>query len=170
MVYSAICPRYSRRLLALPSRRSPTFGAVPPLREGDLSCCRRSLHPATLFPRPYKISPSPNPILIPSVFSEFSANLPFPFSHQGLWEFFILAKESICPISLLWHMHFTCIPLFLYLTTLCSLCVSLPGLSFSLLPRTLYALHFIFFFFISLPGSQLLPMLRRLDLFSLFWS
>lgn len=89
----------------------------------------------------------------------------FPFSHQGLWEFFILPKESICPISQTHALHMC--PL-ITLTTLFSPHVSLSGLSFSLLPRTLHALHFSFF--ISLPRSQLLSMLRRLDLFSLFWS
>lgn len=74
----------------------------------------------------------------------------FLFLHQRLWEFFVLPKESICPISLLQHMHFTCTPLSLCLTTLCSLRASLPGLSFSLLLRTLHALHFIYFFFFHL--------------------
>lgn len=70
----------------------------------------------------------------------------FIFLHQRLWEFFVLPKEPVCPISLLQHMHFTCTPLSFCLTTLCSLRVSLPGLSFSLLLRTLHALHFFFFF------------------------
>lgn len=49
----------------------------------DLSCCRRPLHPATLLPRLWKISPSPIPVLIPSIFYEFFTSLSF-FTPEAL--------------------------------------------------------------------------------------
>lgn len=47
------------------------------LERRDLSCCRRSQHPATLPPCLCKIALSPIPVLLPSVFYEFSTSLPF---------------------------------------------------------------------------------------------
>lgn len=38
---------------------SPVPGVVPSLREGNLSFCRWSLHPATLFPHPHRPSSPP---------------------------------------------------------------------------------------------------------------
>lgn len=43
---------------------SPVSGVVPSLREGNLSFCRWSLHPATLFPHPHRPSSPPIPSLL----------------------------------------------------------------------------------------------------------
>lgn len=117
MVYSAICPWCSHRLLALPTCRPPLLCLV---------LChpweKATSHSAGGLCIQLLYSHTPTGLLhLPSLaslyFMGFSANLPVPFSHQGLWEFFIPPKDSVCPISLLsQHMHFTLHTYSLYYT------------------------------------------------------
>lgn len=149
MIFFAICPGHSHRLLPLPMCRSPVL--VPsPLREGTSHAAGGPCIQLLYFHASIRLSclPSLSSLLV------YFMNSPqaFPFSNQRLWEFIILPKESVCPISPTHALHvYPLIPLSSHISFSPFLYQGFDFLSFQGLHMPCISL-----FLISLTGSQLL--------------
>lgn len=119
--YDLLChlPRTFPQAAAFAQEQVSSVGAILALREGTSHAaggpCIQLLyfHASGRFPHLPSLSSFP-------VYFMNSSQV-FPFSHQRLWEFIILLKESICPISPTSALHvYPLIPLSNH--TLFSLC------------------------------------------------